>query len=164
MTETDLPILKKKLPFGYYLNLTWPHWVSLPANVTSCTEATLLWKCPILGILQGKTFPFLRPKTRGNEFQKLAIWGTIFVGAKRSVELKSSKSAKFWLSKSIFYVKNDTNLFKAELLQLNHTQFPSLRIFVGKKSWKSKKLGPPWNPSLKSCILDGLTFFDFQLF
>ena len=82
---------------------------------------------------QGKIFPFLRPKTRGNEFQKLAIWGTIFVGAKRSVELKSSKSAKFWLSKSIFYVKNDTNLFKADLLQLNHTQFPSLRIFVGKK-------------------------------
>jgi hypothetical protein len=34
MTETDLPILKEKLPFGYYLNLTWPHWVSLPANVT----------------------------------------------------------------------------------------------------------------------------------
>ena len=32
--------------------------------------------------MQGNIFPFLRPKTRGNEFQKLAIWGTIFVGTK----------------------------------------------------------------------------------
>ena len=32
---------------------------------------------------QGKIFPFLHPKTRGNEFQKLAIWGTIFVDEKR---------------------------------------------------------------------------------
>ena len=31
---------------------------------------------------QGKIFPFLHPKTRGNEFQKLAIWGTIFVDEK----------------------------------------------------------------------------------
>jgi hypothetical protein len=33
--------------------------------------------------MQGKIFPFLHPKTRGNEFQKLAIWGTIFVDEKR---------------------------------------------------------------------------------
>ena len=32
---------------------------------------------------QGKIFPVLRPKTRGNEFKKLAIWGTIFVGTER---------------------------------------------------------------------------------
>ena len=31
---------------------------------------------------------------------------------------------------------------KAELLQLKRTQFPSLGIFVSKKSWKSKKLRP----------------------
>ena len=29
---------------------------------------------------QGKIFLILRPKTRGNKFKKLAIWGTIFVG------------------------------------------------------------------------------------
>ena len=33
-------------------------------------------------------------------------------------------------------------LTKAELLQLNHTQFPSLGIFVIKKVGKSKKLRP----------------------
>ena len=32
---------------------------------------------------QGKIFLILRPKTRGNEFKKLAIWGTIFVGTER---------------------------------------------------------------------------------
>ena len=32
--------------------------------------------------------------------------------------------------------------FKAELLQLNRTQFPSLGIFASKKSWKWKKLKP----------------------
>ena len=32
---------------------------------------------------QGKTFLILRPKTRGNEFKKVAIWGTIFVGTER---------------------------------------------------------------------------------
>ena len=39
-------------------------------------------------MIQGKTFPFLRPKTRGNEFRKLASWGTIFVGAKRQLSRK----------------------------------------------------------------------------
>ena len=32
--------------------------------------------------VQGEIFPILGPKTRGNEFQRLAVWGTIFVGAK----------------------------------------------------------------------------------
>jgi hypothetical protein len=33
--------------------------------------------------IAGKIFLILRPKTRGNEFEKLAIWGTIFVGTER---------------------------------------------------------------------------------
>ena len=57
-------------------------------------------------------------------------------------------------------------MIKANLLQLNHTQFPSLRIFVSKKSWKIEKTTTTFIIciSFKSCILGGLSFFEIQLF
>ena len=42
-------------------------------------------------------------------------------------------------------------------------RFPSLRTFVNKKSWKSKKIRP-LIINFKNCILVGLSFFKFQLF
>ena len=54
---------------------------------------------------------------------------------------------------------------KAELLQLNCTQFPSLEIFVSKKVGNQKtKTTFIIHISFKSCIFSGLCFFDFQLF
>ena len=53
---------------------------------------------------------------------------------------------------------------KAELLLLNCTQFPSLGIFVSKKSRKSKKLRPLVLISFKSCILGGPSFVQFPTF
>ena len=62
---------------------------------------------------------------------------------------------------TLFEGKNSifrTELFtKAELLQLDRTQFSSLGIFISKKVGNRKI-------SFKSCILGGLSFFDFQLF
>ena len=49
--------------------------------------------------------------------------------------------------------------FKAELLQLNRTQFSSLGIFISKKVGNRKNY-----IGYESCILGGLSFFDFQLF
>ena len=53
---------------------------------------------------------------------------------------------------------------KAELLQLNQTQFPSLGIFVSKKVGNQKNLGHFYHISLKSCILGGLSSLEIQLF
>ena len=54
---------------------------------------------------------------------------------------------------------------KAELLQLNQTQFPSLRILLI-KSWKFNKLSQSnMYTTFKTDIINsGLSFFDFQLF
>ena len=67
------------------------HTAGVNSYTTLNTHMGILWEMNKKNTVpsnagQGKIFPFLRPKTRGNEFQKLAIWGTIFVGAKRSVE------------------------------------------------------------------------------
>ena len=51
-------------------------------------------------------------------------------------------------------------LSKAELLQLNCTQFPFLGIFVGNRKNQDRF----YYISVKSCILGGLSFLDFQLF
>ena len=56
------------------------------------------------------------------------------------------------------------DLSKAELLQLNHTQFPSLGIFVSKKVGNQKNQGHFYYISFKSWILGGLSFFEIQLF
>ena len=53
---------------------------------------------------------------------------------------------------------------KAELLQLNRTQFPSLGIFVSKKVANRKKLDHFYYITFKSYILDGLSFFEIQRF
>ena len=47
---------------------------------------------------------------------------------------------------------------KAESLQLNRTQFPSLRIFVSKKVGNRKNKDHVYYFSFKSCILSGLSF------
>ena len=52
---------------------------------------------------------------------------------------------------------------KAELLQLNHTQFPSLGIFVSKRL-EIEKIKTTFIMIFKSCIQGGLNFFKFQLF
>ena len=49
---------------------------------------------------------------------------------------------------------------KAELLQLNQTQFPSLGIFVSKKVKNRKNYDHFYYISFKSCILCGLSFFE----
>ena len=48
---------------------------------------------------------------------------------------------------------------KDELMQLNHTQFPSLGIFVCKKVGNFKNEDHFHYVSFKSCILGGLSFF-----
>ena len=53
---------------------------------------------------------------------------------------------------------------KAELLQLNRTQFPSLEIFISKNVGNRKNEVHFYYISFKSCILGDLSFFDFQLF
>ena len=53
---------------------------------------------------------------------------------------------------------------KAELLQLNRTQFSSLGIFVSKKVENQKNYDHFYYISFKSCILGGLSFFEIQLF
>ena len=45
-------------------------------------------------------------------------------------------------AKCIVFYCSFVDYAKAELLQLNRTQFPSLEILVSKKSWKWKKLRP----------------------
>ena len=53
---------------------------------------------------------------------------------------------------------------KAELQQLNRTQFPSLGIFVSKKVGNRKNYDHFYFISFKSCILGGgLGFFKIQL-
>ena len=51
---------------------------------------------------------------------------------------------------------------KAELLQLNRTQFPSLGIFISKKVGNRKNYDHFYYISFKSCILGGLIFFKIQ--
>ena len=55
-------------------------------------------------------------------------------------------------------------LTKAELLQLNRTQFPSLGIFVSKKVGNQKNQDHFYYISFNSCTLGGLSFIDFQFF
>ena len=49
---------------------------------------------------------------------------------------------------------------KAELLQLNHSQFPSLGFFVSKKVGNQKKKDHFYYISFKSCIPGDLSFFE----
>ena len=65
----------------------------------------------------------------------------------------------FNLNLKTFYVTNSKAKF-AEEGNFFANRFPSLRTFVNKKvgNWKKNK------PSFKSCILGGVSFFDFQLF
>ena len=56
------------------------------------------------------------------------------------------------------------SLNKAELLQLNRTQFPSLGTFICKKVGNQKNYDHFYYISFKSCILGNLSFIDFQLF
>ena len=57
-----------------------------------------------------------------------------------------------------------TALTKAELLQLNRTQFPSLGIFVSKKVGNRKNYNHFYYTSFKSCILGGLSFLEIHPF
>ena len=53
---------------------------------------------------------------------------------------------------------------KAELLQLNRTQFPSLGIFVNEKVGNRKNQYHFYYISFKSCILGGLSILKSNFF
>ena len=59
-----------------------------------------------------------------------------------------------------------TASFTAEFMQVlfSRTHFPSLGNFVNKKVGNRKNLDHFYYISFKSCILGGLSFFDFKLF
>ena len=62
-----------------------------------------------------------------------------------------------------FFCSKIRKFTKAELLQLNRTQFSSLGIFISKKVG-NRKIKTTFIISVLKVVLGGLTFFDFQLF
>ena len=79
---------------------------------------------------------------------------------KHFIQSEEQSVVPFWFNSNLM----KKTVVKAELLQLNRTQFPSLGIFVSKKIGNRKNKNHFHYISFICCILGGLSFFYFQLF